>query len=99
MEEISSNQGGKQLSRDETAASGLASKHIFSVPEEKADGTKNDNQNGELARSSPHFGFDGIMVGTDGKRKVYVNDVVMCTLDGVNGAQPCQILAIYLGRS
>ncbi|CAN0176497.1 unnamed protein product [Ectocarpus sp. 13 AM-2016] len=88
MEEMLSNQGGKQLSRDETAAAGLASTHIFSVPEEKADGTKGDNQNGELARSTPHFGFDGIMVGMDGKRKVYVNDIVMCTLDGVDDAHP-----------
>ncbi|CAN0290506.1 unnamed protein product [Ectocarpus sp. 6 AP-2014] len=95
MEEMLSNQGGKQLSRDETAAAGLASTHIFSVPEEKADGTKGNNQNGELARSTPHFGFDGIMVGMDGKRKVYVNDIVMCTLDGVDDAQPCRILAIY----
>ena len=88
------NQGGKQLNAAEVSAARLGSSHIFSSPEEPLDGAKKANLHGDLARSCPSWGFDGV-IAENGTSRIYVGDVAMCTLNADQNAQPCRVVNMY----
>ena len=96
METFLQNPGGKQLSTDEAIASNLVSPHIFCGPERPSGNSRRTNMHGILARSSPHFGYDGIAPARSKERTVHVNDVAMCSLGASDSApKTCRILEIF----
>ncbi|CAB1097496.1 unnamed protein product [Ectocarpus sp. CCAP 1310/34] len=78
------NSGGKVLRAEEAEPNGLSSNHLCSVPTEPAGNALSTSMHGRLARSSPFFGFDGLLGARTSNRKVYVNDVVMVTMSDGN---------------
>lgn len=86
--------GGKVLTSQEAEQNGLSSHHLFGVPTEPLENALSTNMHGSLARSSPFFGFDGMLGVRTGNRKVYINDVAMFTIDDVRTV-PCRFLELY----
>lgn len=95
MRRFSLNPGGKQLSRAEALASNLASVHIFSGPAERPKGNKrHGNMHGVIARSTPHFGYDGILPTASKERTVHVNDIAVLAAGEADNStsRTCRVL-------
>lgn len=100
VREMMLNQGGKTLTSAESTVNGLASELVTSSCPEVHDGnSRSSNHHGRLMRDSPHVGLDGIL-GRDrprgSSRRLYVNDIAMNNLNGIESTQPCRVL-IWLG--
>ena len=97
METFLKNPGGKTISKEEQIASNLSSPHIFCGPERPLRNKRRANMHGVLARSSPHFGYDGIRPAAGSKgRTIHVNDVAMCSLGPVDAApRTCRVLELF----
>ncbi|CAN0301776.1 unnamed protein product [Ectocarpus sp. 6 AP-2014] len=94
------NPGGKQLSRNEAVGSNLASEHIFCGPERPVGNRRRANMHGVLARSNPHYGYDGIRPPGSKGTTVHVNDVAIVALqeDGTgatNNNSVCRVLEVF----
>lgn len=87
------NAGGKVLSAEEAQQNRLSSPHLFAVPTEPLGNALSTNMHGALARSSAYFGFDGLLGARNGGRKVFINDVAMCTIGG--RVLPCRLLQVF----
>lgn len=85
--------GGKVLSGEEAEQNRLSCHHLFAVPTEPEGNALSTNLHGALARSSPYFGFDGVLGRRSGGRKIFVNDVAMFTIG--DRALPCRLLQIF----
>lgn len=82
------------MTSQEAEQNGLSSDHLFGVPAEPVGNALSTNMHGSLARSSPFFGFDGLLGARTGNRKVYINDVAMFDIEDV-GTVPCRFLELY----
>lgn len=94
METSEADPGGKVVRGLDAMTNRLGSDHILAGPSRPRGNARRNNLHGTLARSSPFHGFDGIRGQRNG-RKIYINDVAMCRLEGVDGAQPCRLLELF----
>lgn len=83
---------GKILTSSEAEGNSMTSDHVNCVPTLPKGNIVESNMHGTLSRSTPFFGIDGVR-GRASPRKVYVNDVAMCELDGT--PTPCRVLELF----
>lgn len=87
------NPGGKVMRGEEARSNRLASDHILSGPVRPRGNARRTNMHGELARSSPFFGYDGVL-GRETGEKIHVHDLAWCDLDD-SGRKACRVMAQY----
>lgn len=84
--------GGKVVSPQEVSDNQLASAHVNCIPVKKKNDVVSTNMHGKLARGTPFSGIDGILAQCN-NRKVYINDICMCNIEGDDVL--CRILEMY----
>lgn len=97
MEEIDANPGGHVSRGDEASHNCLGSCQVVAGPTEPSDGMRRSLMHGDLARSSPFLGYDGVVCSAG--RRVYIGEILICRVPTADGNEteerPCRIVKIF----
>lgn len=95
------NPGGMPLFGIDAASNRLGSDHFFPGPVMEKGATLKTNMNGEIARSSPFLGYDGVVMRSG--NKIYIGETLMADVSGGGNYartphRPCRLIELFWDR-